>query len=87
MAGNSAKEATIDWRPRFGSVAVEMGYATPAQIKSAIEEQVDDDIRRKPRRPMGKILFERGWMSYREVEIVLNEVLNLKSNTNSAGIF
>lgn len=74
MKKESEKDASLEWTPRFGNIAVEMGYATSDQIKHAMKDQADDDIQRRPRRPLGRILFERDWMSHSEVEMVLNEL-------------
>jgi hypothetical protein len=87
MTRDSGKDGPLEWAPRFGSIAVEMGHATSEQIKCAICEQVDDDIQNKPRRPLGRILFERDSMSHKEVEIVMNAVFKRKNTPNSPGSF
>lgn len=57
--------------PRFGEIAVELGFITPEQLKQALAEQIDDDISHNPHRIIGSIFFEKGWMTYQEIEAVL----------------
>lgn len=61
--------------PRFGMLAVEMGFVTVEQVREAMGQQVDDDFARRPHRLLGDILVERGWMTLREVDMVLEELL------------
>lgn len=56
--------------PRFGMLAIEMGFVTVDQIREAMAEQLDDDLAEKPRRLLGTILVDRRWMTLREVEMV-----------------
>lgn len=59
---------------RFGIIAVEMGFVTSQQIKSALSEQVDDEISGKSHRLIGKILFEHGWMTPEQIDQVMNQL-------------
>ena len=79
MMGNEAKE-TLPRRhaPRFGMLAVEMGFVTMEQVREAMGEQVDDDFAKRPHRPLGTILVEKGWMTPREVDMVLEELLKFQ---------
>ncbi|RME32871.1 MAG: hypothetical protein D6794_12215 [Deltaproteobacteria bacterium] len=58
--------------PRFGQLAVRLGYVTPEQLKQALSEQVDDNLAGRPHRILGTIFFEHGWMSPGQIEEVLN---------------
>jgi len=58
--------------PRFGHLAVELGYVTPEQLKEALGEQVDDNLSGRPHRILGAIFFDRGWMTPGQIEEVLN---------------
>ncbi|MEW5745906.1 MAG: hypothetical protein AB1805_10790 [Nitrospirota bacterium] len=62
--------------PRFGEIAVEMGFITPEQLRQALAEQVDDDIAHNPHRIIGSIFFEKGWMTYKEIEAVLQHLFS-----------
>lgn len=58
--------------PRFGMLAIEMGFVTVDQIREAMAEQVEHDLAEKVHRLLGTILVDRGWMTLREVEMVLD---------------
>jgi len=58
--------------PRFGVLATEMEFVTVDQIREAMAEQLEDDLAEKPRRLLGTILVDRGSMTLREVEMVLD---------------
>lgn len=67
----------VEYCKRFGQIAVERGFITPKQLKEALSEQVDNDLAGKPHRVLGDILFEKAWMTARQVEIVLDETLGV----------
>jgi len=72
-------------RPRFGTMAVELGYITPAQLKEALSEQVDDNLANRPHRPIGSILFDRGVMTMHQLETVLDKTLEaVRTKKNKA---
>jgi hypothetical protein len=58
---------------RFGQVAVEKKFVTPAQAKEALQEQIEDNLNQKPHRQLGTILLEKGWMNAQQIEVVLIE--------------
>ena len=60
---------------RFGKIAVDMGFVTAEQLKEAITEQVEEDLADKPHRRTGIILFEHGWITREQFDIVLKELL------------
>jgi len=63
--------------PRFGHLAVDMGYVTPEQLKEALGEQVDDNLAGHPHRILGAIFFDRGWMTPGQIDEVLNRLFKL----------
>lgn len=63
--------------PRFGHLAVEMGYVSSKQLKEALSEQVDDNLSGRPHRILGAIFFDRGWMSPGQIEEVLNRMFQM----------
>lgn len=71
---------TVEYCRRFGQIAVERGIITPQQLKEALAEQVDNDLAGKPHRVLGDILFDKGWMTARQVESVLDETLAVPAN-------
>jgi hypothetical protein len=60
--------------PRFGKIAVDMGYVTEKQLNEAFVEQIEDDFSNKPYRLIGHILFEHGWITNKQINIVLYEL-------------
>ena len=79
MAGSeSDAERSKKYCKRFGTIAVELGFITPEQLKQALSEQVDDNLANNPHRVLGVIFFEKGWMNYRQIEVVLNELFMAK---------
>lgn len=69
---------TSQFCPRFGEVAIELGYITPEQLKEALTEQTNDDIASKPHRLIGTILFEKGWLTNKQIDIVLEHIFQFK---------
>ena len=63
-----------EYRPRSGQIAVEMGFITPAQLKAAISEQLDDDLSHSSHRFLMEILLEKGWITREQVDIILDEL-------------
>ncbi len=60
--------------PRFGMIAVDKRFVTAEQLKIALVEQVEDVFSNKPHRFMGSILFEHGWITKKQIDIVVNEL-------------
>ena len=61
---------------RFGAIAVERGYITGDQLEKALIEQVRDDLKRRPHRLIGTILFERDWMTWDQIDSVVKELIS-----------
>ncbi len=59
--------------PRFGEIAVELGFITVEQLKEALSEQVDNYFAHKPSRLLGEIFLDKGWMTIKQIEIVLRK--------------
>lgn len=74
--------------PRFGEVAVELGYITPGQLKEALVEQAADETSGRPHRLIGSILCDRGWLTLGQREIILDRIvatLSLSEGERSSG--
>ncbi len=56
---------------RFGQVAIHMEFITVEQLKRALVKQVEEDLTDKPHRLIGRILFEHGWLTRDELDIVV----------------
>ncbi len=68
------KKLAIQYFPRFGNIAVHMGFVTAKQLKQAMVEQVEDDIFNRPHRLIGEILLKNGWITDEQINTVLNEI-------------
>jgi len=70
----SSPKGYYKYCPRLGQVAVELGFITGEQLKKGLDEQVDDDIAHRPHKLLGEIFVEKGWMTNKQVLIVLNKI-------------
>jgi len=77
MPTPTRKNPLQEYCKRFGQIAVERGHVTNDQLKETLSEQVDDDLENRPHRTVGMILFEKGWMTSKEIESVLDEMFGL----------
>ncbi|MBT3354960.1 MAG: DUF1471 domain-containing protein [Candidatus Scalindua sp.] len=59
---------------RFGVISVNKGFVTADQLKAALIEQADDNIEGRPHRLIGRIFFEKSWMTDDQIDKVLNEL-------------
>lgn len=59
---------------RFGAIAVKKGFITKDQLKEAMMEQLEDDLSGKDHRIIGAILYEKEWMTWEQVDLVLKEL-------------
>ncbi len=58
--------------PRFGEIAVDMGFITGKHLKEALIEQIDDKLDSHPHRFIGYILFENGCITKEQFDTVLD---------------
>ena len=64
---------------RFATIAVQKGYITAEQAKSALMEQLEADFANNRHRLIGSILFEKGWMTIGQIDLVLDELFHKAS--------
>jgi hypothetical protein len=69
-------DATVtgDHCQRFGAIAVHKGFVSLEEVKAAIGEQIEDDINGREHRLLGTILFENGFITEYQVDVVLVEL-------------
>jgi hypothetical protein len=77
MEENKVKEDVYqnlskEYSPRFGEIAVGMGFITEKQLKEALVEQIDDKLDNHPHRFIGYILFENGCITNEQFDSVLD---------------
>jgi hypothetical protein len=65
---------TGEFCERFGAVAVHKGFSTIEQVKQAIAEQIDDDVQGREHRLIGTILYQNGWITEEQIELVLRDL-------------
>jgi hypothetical protein len=68
------KKLSKQYCPQFGKIAVKMGFITEEQLKIALADQIEDNLFKRPHRLIGSILFEHGWLTNRQIDIVLYEL-------------
>lgn len=71
----ATRTASNDRYARFGTVAVELGYISVEILFQAMKIQVDDDIRGKPHRQIGTILYDMKVMNGEQIDTVMKELL------------
>lgn len=61
---------------RFGAVATEMGFVTPEQVTQGLAEQLSINSSNRLRPPMliGEIFFEKGWMTQKQIQMVIEKI-------------
>ncbi len=80
MENDNDRELEIRYARRFGQIAISMGFVNEKQVKKALAEQITGNsfARLRPRKLIGEILFENGWMTLKQIEKVLEEILEDK---------
>ncbi len=82
MENDSIENLSNGFSPKFGKIAVDMKFITAEQLTEALVEQAEDSLNNRPHRFIGKILSEKGWMTNKQVNIVL---LNFLRRLSSIG--
>lgn len=62
------------YEKRFGIIAIAKEYITPNDLVKGLTMQVNEDIRNMPHRLLGKIFFDMGIMTDKQVEEVLSDI-------------
>jgi hypothetical protein len=68
---------------RFGTVAVRRGFISENQLKAAMVEQLEDDLNGRDHRIVGAILFKKGWITWDQVDAVLQELFKEGKEKNT----
>ena len=59
---------------KFAIIAVKKGFITPQQAKTALSEQMDEDLANKRHRLIGTILLDKGWITPQQIDLVLSDL-------------
>lgn len=73
MSDPLLKYLSMKYCPRFGQVAVELGYIAEKHLTEALGCQVHEELNGKGHRLLGKILYEQGRMSAGQIDQVMTE--------------
>ncbi|MBC8414090.1 MAG: hypothetical protein ISR96_05555 [Nitrospira sp.] len=67
---------SVSYAFKFGQIAVTLGFVTQEQVSEALMEQLSlkSTDRLRPKKLIGEILFENGWITFRQIEQVLEEL-------------
>ena len=79
------KKVSGKYCPRFGQIALEMGFITENQMVEAFRYQHQQSLSGQEHHLLGNILLDRGWMTSNQVEEVLNSLFR-KIRLNEADI-
>ena len=80
MDHENDKDLEEKYALRFGQIATDKGFVTAEQVREALDEQLSNALsaRLRPRKLIGEILFEKGWMTLKQIEAVLAEIFKEK---------
>ncbi len=78
MEEDAFKNLSKQYSPRFGEIAIDKGFLTAEQLTEAIAKQVEDGLSNSRYRLIGSILFEHGWITKEQIDIVLCELFERK---------
>ena len=69
-------DLVIKYSLRFGEIAIMKGFITAAQEEEALAEQALSypSTKLRPHKLIGEILLEKGWMTFAQIFIVLEEL-------------
>jgi len=61
---------------RFGQIAIELGFVTSEQVSEVLSEQVSigSSSRLRPPKLIGEIFFEKGWLTQKQIQIVMEKI-------------
>lgn len=78
----SDRDHAARYARKFGQIAVNMGFINMDQVKEALTEQLSLNSFRslRPRKLIGEILFENGWITLQQIETVINEISGEQNN-------
>ncbi len=69
--------------PRFGKISVDLGYINEEQLKTALDEQVKNNISNKPHINIGRIFLNKKWITYEQILEVLDKSREKEHNVSA----
>ena len=76
MENFNDRDHSVRYARKFGQIAVKKGFINMDQVIEALTEQLSLHSFRRPRphKLIGEILFENGWITLNQIEVVLEEI-------------
>lgn len=74
MAINQKPVSIANPCQKFAIIAVQKGFITAEQAKSALAAQMDEDLAQKRHRLIGTILLDKGWITHQQVDLILSDL-------------
>jgi hypothetical protein len=74
---------------QFGQIALDKGFVNSEQLDKALNDQIMNNViydKLNPRKVIGEIFFERGWMTPKQIKIVLAQIFNNKKLSENSDI-
>jgi hypothetical protein len=59
-----------------------LGFISDDKLQEALTEQVNDELSNKPHRHIGKILIEKGWISYNQALKISDRIKKIEQDKN-----
>jgi hypothetical protein len=72
MSNDVLKNINYKYCPRFGQIAVEMGFISEDQLMEAFRIQFEKELSGQGHSLVGHILLDKEWVTSSQVERVLN---------------
>ena len=68
------KELSNKYCPRFGQLAVQLGFIAEEQLIDALARQIRDELNGNGHRLLGQILFDTEAMTAAQIDLVLTDL-------------
>lgn len=86
MTDDIRKQLSQKYCPRFGQIAVQLGFITEEQLIEALATQVREELNGNGHRLLGEILFDTEEMSAKAIDEVMTELFRrMRQERNDNG--
>lgn len=71
-----SNDPEVKYTLRFGEIAIQKGFITISALEEALAEQIsiEPSVKHKQWKVVGQILFDKGYMTINQIEIVMEEI-------------
>ncbi len=76
-----SSDTWVQYTLRFGEIAILKDFITLHELEEALAEQVSTDTSDElsPRKKIGEILFDNGYITLNQMEIILEEIIKYEN--------